>query len=82
MKVIAVVFFTLFSVGVFASNQAFDEFKKKIEGQKSPQQRSELLVIANELLASESLDELQTAFVLHRAGLICIREACFDKTEQ
>jgi signal transduction histidine kinase len=82
MKVIAVVFFTLFSVGVLASNQAFDEFKKKIEGQKSPQQRSELLVIANELLASESLDELQTAFVLHRAGLICIREACFDKTEQ
>ena len=81
MKIAFFVFFALFSVAAIGSvNAEFDEFKVQAESLKSSKERQVLLKKADDLLKNRQLTQMQTAYVLHRAGLVCIREGCFEQT--
>ncbi|TMO55902.1 ATP-binding protein [Pseudoalteromonas phenolica] len=81
MKIAFFVFFAFFSAAAFSSaNVKFDEFKVQAESTKSSKERQVLLKKADDLLNSSLLSQAQTAYVLHRAALVCIREGCFDQT--
>ena len=81
MRYIFTLLLVCFSTPVLSSTESeFSEFKTMITKRKTTSERIDLLEKADELLASDNLTDSQEAFVLHRAGLICIREGCFDKT--
>ncbi len=81
MRIAFFVFFAFFSVvAIGSTNAEFDEFKVQAESLKSSKERQILLKKAGGLLDSNVLTQSQTAYVLHRAGLVCIREGCFEQT--